>query len=211
MSESQRIRRYLGRGFAALRGYLTPVIDPLAAHPFAALGRAIRLEPGLRIEGAEGIALGDRVTVDRDAWLHVQHGFAEGVRLRVGDDSYVGMRACITAARRVELGAWSYVAHHTYITDHNHAYADPTRPIAHQGLATPGFVVIGRSVWVGVGAALIGAHGLTIGDNAVIGANAVVIEDVPPATVVAGNPARPVRRFDFERGEWVRVTDGRAP
>ncbi len=174
------------------------------AYRFAALGAGVRLEPGLRVEGGEGMELGDRVTIDRDAWLHVQHGFAEGTRLTIGSDSYVGMRACITAARRVELGPWSYVAHHTYITDHNHAYADPTRPIAHQGLAVPGFVVIGRSVWVGVGAALIGAHGLTIGDNAVVGANAVVIEDVPAATVVAGNPARVVKRFDFAKGEWVR-------
>lgn len=208
MSEKQPVRRWLARAFAAARGYLTPPSDPLATHPFGALGRSIRLEPGLRIEGAEGIALGDRVTIDRDAWLHVQHGFADGLRLTIGSDSYVGMRACITAARRVELGDWSYVAHHTYITDHNHAYADPSRPIAHQGLATPGYVVIGKSVWVGVGAALIGAHGLTIGDNAVIGANAVVIDDVPPATVVAGNPARPVKRFDFERGTWVRVEHG---
>ena len=204
-------RRWLGRGFRALREYLSPTPDLLAAHPFGAVGSAVRLEPGLRIEGAEGMAFGDRVTIDRDAWLHVQHGFAEGVRLSIGNDSYVGMRACITAANRVELGDWSYVAHHTYITDHNHAYADPTRPIAHQGLATPGFVRIGRSVWIGVGAALIGAHGLTIGDNAVIGANAVVIDDVPPATVVAGNPARPVKRFDFERGEWVRLPREREP
>ncbi len=204
-------RRVLARGFNALRAYLAPTPDLLTMHPFAFVGNAVRLEPGLRIEGAEGMAFGDRVTVDRDAWLHVQHGFAEGVRLRIGSDSYVGMRACITAANRVELGDWSYVAHHTYITDHNHAYADPTRPIAHQGLAQPGHVVIGRSVWVGVGAALIGAHGLTIGDHAVIGANAVVIDDVPPATVVAGNPARPIKRFDFERGEWVRVPVGREP
>lgn len=205
MAPNPLVRRWLGRGLSALRGYLSPPDDPRTTLPFGALGRSIRLEPGLRIEGAEGMSIGDRVTVDRDAWLHVQHGFAEGLRLTIGPDSYVGMRACITAARRVELGAWSYVAHHTYITDHNHAYADPTRPIAHQGLATPGFVVLGQSVWVGVGAVLLGAHGLTIGDNAVIGANAVVIDDVPPATVVAGNPARPVRRFDFERGEWVRV------
>jgi acetyltransferase-like isoleucine patch superfamily enzyme len=193
----------------AFRRRFARPLDPRELHRFAALGAGSRLEPGLRVEGGDAMEIGDRVTIDRDAWLHVQHGFGDGTRLRIGSDSYVGMRACITAARRVELGPWSYVAHHTYITDHNHAYADPTRPIAHQGLATPGFVVIGSSVWIGVGAALIGAHGLTIGDNAVVGANAVVIDDVPPATVVAGNPARPVKHFDFERGEWVR--DAREP
>ena len=48
-------------------------------------------------------------------------------------------------------------------------------------------------MWIAEGAALLG--GITVGDGAVIGAHAVVTKDVPPRTVVAGNPARVVKEL----------------
>lgn len=58
-----------------------------------------------------------------------------------------------------------------------------------------GDTVIGNDVWIGMEAIVM--PGVTVGDGAIIGARAVVASDVPPYTVVAGNPARPVkRRFD---------------
>ena len=57
---------------------------------------------------------------------------------------------------------------------------------------------IGNDVFIGAGAKIIGP--VTIGDGARIGANAVVVHDVPPHTTVVGNPARPVqRRADRDR------------
>lgn len=52
-------------------------------------------------------------------------------------------------------------------------------------------VVIRNQVWIGFGASIL--KGVTVGDGAVIGANAVVTRDVPPYAVVAGNPARIIR------------------
>lgn len=60
-------------------------------------------------------------------------------------------------------------------------------------------VNIGNDVWIG-GRAVI-CPGVTIGDGAVIAAGAVVTRDVPPDTVVAGNPARPIRTIDQSERE----------
>ena len=58
-------------------------------------------------------------------------------------------------------------------------------------------VAIGNDVWVGMNALIL--PGVTIGDGAVIGAESVVAKDVEPYSIVAGNPARPLRkRFDEE-------------
>jgi acetyltransferase-like isoleucine patch superfamily enzyme len=66
--------------------------------------------------------------------------------------------------------------------------------------ATKGDVVIGNDVWIGSGALIL--SGVRIGDGAVIGARAVVARDVPPYTVVSGNPARAVRsRFSARQIE----------
>lgn len=64
-------------------------------------------------------------------------------------------------------------------------------------MASKGDVMIGNDVWLGTDAAVM--SGVTIGDGAVVGAYAVVTRDVEPYTIVAGNPARPIRkRFDDE-------------
>ena len=54
-------------------------------------------------------------------------------------------------------------------------------------------VVLGEDVWVGAGAIIL--SGVTVGDGAVVGAGSVVTKDVPPRTVVAGNPARVLHKI----------------
>ena len=58
-------------------------------------------------------------------------------------------------------------------------------------------MIIGDDVWIAEGATLLG--GITVGDGAVIGAHAVVTKDVPPRTVVAGNPARILKELEPKR------------
>lgn len=67
-------------------------------------------------------------------------------------------------------------------------------------------VKIGRHCFIGGGSVI--TPGVTIGDGSIVGANAVVFEDVPPRSVVGGNPARVLRR-DIEVGPWGQL-DGAA-
>ncbi|MEY2432109.1 MAG: hypothetical protein QOC92_1834, partial [Acidimicrobiaceae bacterium] len=60
---------------------------------------------------------------------------------------------------------------------------------------------IENGAWIGVGAAIVG--NVRVGRNAVVGANAVVTRDVDDFTVVAGNPARVVRRYHDGNWQWV--------
>jgi hypothetical protein len=72
----------------------------------------------------------------------------------------------------------------------------PVEGWVRKGTAGPEFakpITIGDDVWVGGGAIIL--PGVTIGDSCVVGAGAVVTKDVAPCTVVAGNPARVVRRL----------------
>lgn len=78
---------------------------------------------------------------------------------------------------------------HIYV--HNHSFADPSRPIIDQGYEASGAVVLKRGCWIGANAIIL--PGVTVGENAVVGAGSVVTRDVGPATVHAGNPARFVR------------------
>ena len=79
------------------------------------------------------------------------------------------------------------------IRDHDHAFADRRRPYREQGfVAAP--VHVGRNVWLGAKVTV--CQGVRIGDNTVVGANAVVTRDLPANCVAVGIPARVVRTFD---------------
>ncbi len=80
----------------------------------------------------------------------------------------------------------------TIIYTANHDFADTKLPMIEQGHATQRRVVIGDDVWIG--ARVIILPGVTIGTGCVVGAGSVLTRDVPPGSVVAGNPARVVKR-----------------
>lgn len=129
------------------------------------LGRELLVYPGLYLETQEGgaIAIGDRVTLSRG--VHV----VAYDRLEIGAGTIIGEYASIRDANhRIEAG----VSWHDSGYDH--------APIT-----------IGARVWIGHGAIVL--PGVTIGDGAVVGANAVVNRDVPAGAVVGGVPARVLR------------------
>lgn len=142
--------------------------------------------------------LGAGVWIDRFAWFSI----AEGARFGVGVDTYVGRHAIFSVQADVRIGARNVLAERVFVTDANRDYTDPA-PILHRPRPTLGPVVTGPDCWIGVGACLLA--GARLGRGCVVAANAVVVDAVDDFTVVAGVPARPIRRRDPESGEWVRV------
>jgi acetyltransferase-like isoleucine patch superfamily enzyme len=76
------------------------------------------------------------------------------------------------------------------IRDYDHRFADLAVPVRLQGLITAP-VVIGNNVWLGSKVSVL--RGVRIGDNAIIGAGAVVTHDIPANAIAAGVPARVLR------------------
>jgi acetyltransferase-like isoleucine patch superfamily enzyme len=90
------------------------------------------------------------------------------------------------------------------IGDTFHEYEDVTTPVIGQPMAPPEKITVERGSYIGLGAMLM--PGVTVGEQAYVGAGALVTADVPPRTVAVGNPARMMKRYDDERATWVDVT-----
>ena len=88
------------------------------------------------------------------------------------------------------------------ITGLTHNYLDVTRPIAKQGV-TPNRTVVEDDVWIGGNSCI--NQGITIGTHSIIASGSVVTKNVPPYSVVGGNPARILRQYDFEKQEWTKI------
>ncbi len=151
------------------------------------LFRGVIIESDFCVEGGSNITLERGVVVQRRSVFTVS---ADG-RLFVGQDTRIGSDAVIAVAQEVVLGRNVLIAARCFICDHNHRFGDPNVPVMHQGPATPKPVRIEEGAWLGINVSVLpGAH---IGRNCVVGANSVVIGDVPDGTVVAGVPARVIR------------------
>ena len=66
-------------------------------------------------------------------------------------------------------------------------------------------IVIGNGVWIGASATIL--PGVTIGDKSVIAAGSIVTKNVSPYTIVAGNPAKPIKKYNMQTKEWERCND----
>lgn len=80
---------------------------------------------------------------------------------------------------------------HIYSGYHN--FEDPNIPIIEQGFGKPEAVILKKGCWIGANAIIL--KGVTIGEHAVVGAGSIVTKSVPPLVVVAGNPAKVIRKL----------------
>lgn len=172
-------------------------------YPLRRRGARVCIDLTADIAGAKYIEIDDDSWVQRYAWLTVPLIAMPAVEnrtyLSIGKRVQLGRNTFIGAANSVRVDDDVLVAPRVTITDHSYRFEDPTRLIKEQGMTEGGFVKVGRGCLIGAGAALLGHRGLTIGEQVVIGANAVVTTDVPPRCVVVGNPARIIKRLDDGR------------
>lgn len=203
-----RVRAAIGR--AAVGSYRLFVraraksFSVLSAGAFASFGVRSVLELPVRLAGESRIAIGSDVYIGAGSWLQTLEDAGHGGVLEVGDGTNIAGSCVLSAARSVRLGRKVLLARNVYISDHIHAYDDPTRAVLDQGLVRLEPVEIGDGAWLGQNVVV--CPGVTIGQGAVIGANAVVLEDVPEYSVAVGAPAAVVRRF--APGEGAEVFTG---
>jgi len=137
------------------------------------------------------LELGEHVLLEPGVWLTAQ----APARIRIGGGSFLNLGVQVAAVELVEIGAHCMLANGCFVTDANHRFDDPQKPVPWQGFSSKGPTRIGDNVWFG--ANVVVTSGVTIGERSVIGANSVVTADVPPYSIAAGVPARVIRAVDY--------------
>lgn len=168
------------------------VFSLLISGAFAHFGRKTVLMYPLRLEGEKRIAIGDRVFIGPGSWLQtLPDGENNSVAVSIGKGTSIAGACVISAVRSVQLEENVLLARNVYISDHTHKYADMDIPVMAQGVERIKPVLVKRGAWLGQNVVV--CPGVTIGTGAVIGANSVVIEDIPDFSVAVGAPARVVK------------------
>jgi acetyltransferase-like isoleucine patch superfamily enzyme len=135
-----------------------------------------------------------RYVIEIDENTHIKAYARLGARggfIRIGKRCSINPFCMIYGYGGVTIGDDVRIAAHTSIIAFNHQY-DDVGSISSQGNSKKG-IVIEDNVWIGAGVRIL--DGVTIGERCVVGAGSVVTRSVESGSVIAGNPARIIRRF----------------
>ncbi len=112
-----------------------------------------------------------------------------GLNISVGEAVFIGHQCAFTGHAPIEIADDVMIAHKVNLITAGH----PVDPAQRREFIDAEPIVIERNVWIGAAATVL--PGVRIGADAVVAAGAVVSRDVPPATLVAGVPARVIKRL----------------
>ena len=182
--------RYLWRRFLTPAGRRWASSGPF----FLGRGLELKIEPRGQVRFGRFVWVGDRTKIR----CH------EGV-VEIGDKTVMGQECTISAYQRVRIGEQCVIADRAMFIDFDHGVVEVERPIRLQGIYKRD-VEVGNNVWIGYGACIL--RGVSVGDNSVIGTNAVVTKDVPANAIVGGVPARIIRMREAPRElRWERPVE----
>jgi acetyltransferase-like isoleucine patch superfamily enzyme len=142
----------------------------------------------------ERLELGDGVLLEPGVWITAPGN----ARVRIGAGSFLNRNVMVASHSLVEIGEHCMLANGCFVSDANHRFDDPHKPITWQGFESKGPTRIGDNCWLGIGVVV--TSGVTIGERSVIGANSVVTRDIPSHSIAAGSPARVLRRIERLNG-----------
>lgn len=174
-------------------------------HGYGHIGSCSYLLKPMRIIGKKYINIGDHCSILHHARIEVirqwENKNCQGC-LNIGNHSSIEQRCHIIAANQLNIGHDCVISADVYIADCNHKITGINKNIMVEPLEIKK-TSIGNYCFLGIGVKIL--PGVTIGDNVIVGANSVVNKDVESNTMVAGNPAKIIKKFDTVLNEWVKV------
>ena len=135
--------------------------------------------------GNRGIDIGSRVFLGRHTLLACKDG-----DIALEDGVNISYNCTVFSASSVRIGRETLLAAYCYVVGGGHDFDRPDLPVVQQARPSQG-IVVGAGGWLGAGSIVL--DGVTVGPSAIVGAHAVVTQDVPAFAIVAGAPARVVR------------------
>lgn len=169
------------------------------AHRIAQIGRC-HISISAKIIGWANCSFGRNAVIGARTWINVNERRRGGHRVVVGENTFIGQDNFITAGDSVRFGPYCLTTAHCSFVGSSHIIDDPLRPYATTGTTAVNCIDIGANCFFGTGAMVLG--NVKIGHGSIIGTRAVVRDDVPPFSIVAGDPARIVKHYDFTNKRW---------
>lgn len=170
------------------------LIKPL----FKKVGAYSYMGPTVSLLGTKRISIGNQVRIYPGARMET-HGLGEII---IGDNCSIAQNFHITSGKnKLVIGDKTTISGNVFITNIDHEYKNLNTHIMEQPMIYKE-TIIGENCFIGFGASI--QAGTVLGKHCIVGTNAVVRGTFPDYSVIVGVPAKVVKHFDEETGEWVK-------
>ena len=183
-----------------LRNKLNGVHNNWIQNAFPHIGSNCYIGRLHNLKGTEHISIGNNVSIlDSTILTAIDNYFGKkyNPEIIIEDNVIINPFNHITCINKIHIGTGTLTGKYVTITDNSHgtsSYNEVLSAPLHRPLYSKGPVIIGKNVWIGDKSTIL--PGVTIGDGAVIGANSVITKDVPTFSIVAGNPAKIIKKLN---------------
>jgi serine acetyltransferase len=143
----------------------------------------------------EAIQIQPRCALDRGVTLVCSGESMPHPKIIIESGTYINRNTLVDASLSITIGVNCGIGPGCYITDHDHGLDGELAPLEQPLISKP--THIGDRVWIGANVTVL--KGVTIGEDAVIGAGSVVTKDIPAGVIAVGVPARVIRQKDPSR------------
>lgn len=170
--------------------------------------RSIIYKPIL-ISGKKYISIGDNVMIRNGARIeaiHTHNNVIYDCSIFIGNNTNIEQGFHCTSAGVLKIGNNCDILPYVLITNINHTYNQIDRNVNENDFEVKD-TIISDNCFIGMNAKIF--PGVHIGKNVIIGANSIVMNDVDDYCVVAGTPAKVIKKYDFEKKEWLKVKEGK--
>lgn len=163
---------------------------------FSHVGKLSYIGKPLYITGAKKISVGDKVRI----YPGIRMEALDGGEICIGNNLAIEQNVHIISGKSIlNIGDNTTISANAFISNVDHEYKNIEKSVMEQPLLFKE-TQIGKSCFIGYGAVIL--PGTKLGNHCIVGANAVVRGTYPDNCVIAGNPARIIRKFDFESESW---------
>ena len=162
---------------------------------------SIILKPYLQLSGYKNIKIGHNTTILTNSRLSV-YGNSNDINIQIGNDCYIafGFSALASSQAKIIIGDNVLFASNVLVTNENHGI-NPELDIPYMSQPSSAKnVYIGNGCWIGEQVCIL--SGVSIGEKCIIGAGSVVTKSIPDYCIAAGNPAKVLKKYNFETKRW---------
>lgn len=173
--------------------------NPISLMRMGSVGSYVDIRRGLKVNSPSNISLGNHVRIDRMSRLSSY----EGGKITIEDGCYIGQFFSVMAGGDVVIRKNTLIASYVAVISENHSM-NPEAGVKYgnQPLIKEN-IEIGENCWIGEKVAIL--PGVKIGKWSIIGAGSIVNKSIPAYSIAVGNPAKVIKKYDFNSKEWIRV------
>jgi acetyltransferase-like isoleucine patch superfamily enzyme len=169
------------------------------------IGKNSYIDPSVHILGWDNVKIDRDSIIGEDTVININFRDAGKIGLIIGKNCFIGRRNIFITGISVKIGDYCMTGPNCCFLGSDHKFSSPFFPYITTGNTEDGLIEIGSNCWLGANVTIL--KNVNVGYGSILGASTVVNRDIPPLSVVVGNPCKVIRRFDMQSQAWVSVQD----